>query len=264
MHVINKKEKKLVIYTALFGDYDRLSEPRGEYLDCDFICFTDQSSLSSNLWDIRVVEKTEENSILENRKYKFLPHDFFCGYEYSLYVDSNILIRKNPIPLCEHYLSECIIALPNHFLRNCIFTEAEECYKLGKLSKDEYDNFLVKLDTACFPHNYGLGENNILLRKFGYSKLDEMMEEWWELFKKGPRRDQLSLMYLLWKSSVPYILMKENSRNLNDYFSYSLHRSYEKLPVWKKKLLLCSATRQKSLINRLVGYVLDKISKKRV
>lgn len=261
---LNEKKKKLVIYTALFGDYDKLLEPKGEYFDCDFVCFTDQSSLRSNIWDIRIVNKTEKNNTLENRKYKFLPHKFFSEYKYSIYIDSNILIRKDPVALCEYYLSESIIALPQHFLRKCIFTEAEECYNLGKISRIEYENFRTKLNISGFPHDYGLGENNILIRKFGDSKLDMIMEKWWDLFKKGPQRDQLSLMYLLWKNNIPYTLMKENSRNANDYFSYSLHISYEKLPMWKRTLLLCSATRQKNFVNRLIGFILDKIFKNRV
>jgi len=42
-------KNKLVVYTALFGDYDNLIEPKEKFEGCDFICFTDQKHLTSDV-----------------------------------------------------------------------------------------------------------------------------------------------------------------------------------------------------------------------
>jgi len=86
---------KKVVYTDLFGNYDELQEPNMIWKDWDFLCFTDDKNLKSNIWNIIYVE-SELSSNLENRKYKILPHRFLDQYEVSLYIDSNIKILKDP------------------------------------------------------------------------------------------------------------------------------------------------------------------------
>lgn len=45
-----KKKEKVLIYTAIFGNYDVITEP--QYVDeyCDYICFTDNKNLHSKVW----------------------------------------------------------------------------------------------------------------------------------------------------------------------------------------------------------------------
>ncbi|MEP2131598.1 MAG: hypothetical protein ABJI77_10615, partial [Algoriphagus sp.] len=107
------KVNRLVVYTALFGDYDQLRDPKGEFDFVDFVCFTDQKCIVSNVWDIRLVSKDELSSIELNRMYKFLPHLFLKEYEISLYIDSNILIKKEASELFQQLIdSEYKFALP--------------------------------------------------------------------------------------------------------------------------------------------------------
>ena len=67
------ENSRLVIYTAIIGDYDTLKEP--EYIDenCDYICFTDNWELTSDIWQIRLVENTSLDSTRLQRMYKVLP-----------------------------------------------------------------------------------------------------------------------------------------------------------------------------------------------
>jgi len=80
---MDKLKKKFVIYTALFGDYDELSDPIEGFYDCDFICFTDQKNINSKVWKTIYIPETDMSPKMMNRKYKMLPHIFLVEYEES-------------------------------------------------------------------------------------------------------------------------------------------------------------------------------------
>ncbi|MER3906374.1 DUF616 domain-containing protein [Klebsiella pneumoniae] len=128
-------KNNIVVYTALFGDYDELIEiPEGMH-KCDFICFTDQKIENKKGWEIIKIENSSGSNVLQNRKYKILPHVFLSEYEYSVYIDSNIRLLKSPESLVIKYLQDVDIALPKHFERDCIYTESEMCISVGRLFK---------------------------------------------------------------------------------------------------------------------------------
>lgn len=251
--------KKILVYTALFGDYDQLLDPDTIDDECDYICITDNLGVTSTKWDMQYL-KTEENSVEMNRMYKILPHRFFAHYDFSLYVDANIKLKSGPSALIKSYMKMSPLSFPKHFMRNCIYDEAFACLQHKKITKSEYDALTNELLRANnFPEKIGLAENNILIRDHNNSSLCSVMEEWWLLFKKYAPRDQLSLMYLLWKNNISYSFMDESSRNNNPYFSYTLHH-HNKSGNWaKNKLLLMSAMRDKNLLNKFVAVLIDKL-----
>ncbi len=83
---------KLVIYTVIIDGYDTLKEP--EFLDenCDYVCFTNDKKLTSEIWQIRLIEETHLDNTRLQRMYKILPHRFLSEYEYSIYIDGNVRI----------------------------------------------------------------------------------------------------------------------------------------------------------------------------
>ena len=84
------KSKNYVVYTALFGDYDDLLEPVPSN-DCDYICFTDNTQLQSNIWKVQIVSGNLSAKMM-NRLYKIKPHKYLKNYKASIYVDSIIKI----------------------------------------------------------------------------------------------------------------------------------------------------------------------------
>jgi len=217
-------KNKFVVYTALFGNYDDLVDPQEKYEGCDFICFTDQQYLKSNIWKIEIVENIDLPLNMMNRRYKILPHLFLSEYESSLYVDSNILFKRNPIYIKEKYLIHTNFVLPKHQDRNCVYEEALACIYLNKekikkikLQVNQYKNDLM-------PKEFGLSENNILARNHNDKEIIYLMEQWWLELNKFTQRDQLSLPYVLYKLKLHYTFMDESSRK-HDAFSYFNHKS---------------------------------------
>jgi len=216
-------EYQLVVYTALFGNYDKLRDPPKKYPGCKFICFTDQKDLKSKIWEIRQVQIGELSAAMMNRHYKFFPHLYFHDFEYSLYVDANVRILDNPLNLVPKYLTHNVMACPAHFERNCLYEEASVCIAHGRANEMEVNALLDRYRNDGFPKHFGLTENNIIYRCHNDKALIGIMNEWWCSIINGPKRDQLSLMYLCWKRNFIPAIMQESSRNKNKYFRYALH-----------------------------------------
>jgi len=235
---------KVAIYTALFGNYDDLIEPKGNFDNCDFICFTDQRHLKSQKWKIIFVDVSNENDpVYLNRKYKFLPHEYLKEYNESMYVDANIQIINNPFRMVLNYLNTASICIPKHFERDCIYEEISQCILLNKVSLDDGNAAINELEKNGYPKKIGLGENNIIIRRHNNPDVIFLMERWWSFFNQGAKRDQFSLLYLSWKYNVKITLMNETSRNRNEYFRYHLHRSEKKLPLLERVYLYMKANR---------------------
>lgn len=254
------ENERVVIYTALFGAYDKLVEPPCKFSNCDFICFTDDETLKSDVWEIKLI-KNITDPIKANREIKFLPHKFLGNYNYSIYVDSNIRVINNPNELLFKYLREDKICIPKHFERSCIYDELNECVLLNKVTKKEYEYLHNLLKFDGYPHDNGLGENNIIMRKHHDPDVISLMEEWWSFFVNGPKRDQLSLLYLSWKYRVPITLMSETSRNKNAFFRYELHLNELKLPMLQRTYLYMRANRDRHIFYKAAFLLKEKIGK---
>ncbi len=251
--------KGTVVYTSLFGNYDVLHNVNNPDEECDYICFTDQKGLQAKNWNIVYVEHNED-PILMNRKYKMLPHLFFKGYEKSMYIDSNIILKENINYLITTVLEDYSIAMPKHFMRDCAYDEASFCLKNNKINHDVFENLISNyFEKYQFPKKFGLGENNIIIRKHNDISIINVMNQWWEYFNEVAKRDQLTLIYLLWKNKVDFLLMKETSRNVNPYFDYSLHRQLMSASKFKTVLLRMSARRDRNVFYKVVGRILDKL-----
>lgn len=219
---IEYKKDRLVVYTALFGDYDDLIDPPEKFEGCDFVCFTDQKHLKSDIWEIRLVEECDLPPNMMNRRYKILPHLFFPEYERSLYVDANIAILKNPKELSDKYLSRFDFVAPQHFARDCVYDEAFILIRSGRVEIKKLFIQTYKYLQDGYRCQTKMAENNILLRK--HKDLIVLSEKWWDLFFNGVSRDQLSLVYIAWKQSAKVVVVGDLSGRQGEYFLLSQHK----------------------------------------
>jgi hypothetical protein len=230
------KRNRFVVYTALFGDYDSLRDPLGDFPEVEFLCFTDQLTLTSKKWKIILVEPDGLSSIELNRKYKMLPHLFLSGYEMSFYVDSNILILDSAKKLfSDLILMAPKFALPKHFRRICAYSEAETVILAKKGNEKVVNDQMNAYRAEGFPEEFGLTENNLLFRRHNDSEVILCMEMWWKEFLEKSKRDQLSLMFVFWKLNFKYTTGIFSSRR-SRYFALDIHKNDD------------------TKFNRLIGY----------
>ena len=216
-------KNKLVVYTALFGNYDNLLDPPEKYEGCDFICFTDQKNLKSSTWEIRKIDECDLPPNMMNRKYKILPHLFLSEYDSSVYVDTNITIKSDITKLAQGYLKNSDFLVTKHVLRDCVYQEARVNVALGKAKLKDVFNQMSCYSQFGFPKRFGLGENNIILRNHNSNTVISTMEDWWKELNTFTQRDQLSLAYVLWKNNNKFQFINESSRIENAFFSFVEH-----------------------------------------
>lgn len=220
--------KNIVVYTAIAGGYDSLKLPELEMNDIDFVCFTDNPKLKSDFWEIRNFPDLDIDidKIRKCRNVKIRPHLYFSDYEYSIWVDGNILIKNDLNSLIEDLkMKPYNLYTFKHPMRNCIYKEAEECIKIGKDSKRSITSQTEYYkNVENYPLSNGLVESNVIVRKHNDLKTSQVMEAWWNEVLTRSRRDQLSFNYIVWKYNYSYGFLESSSRFGNTYFELHGHK----------------------------------------
>jgi len=225
------KKNKFVVYTALFGDYDDLIDPAPSTF-CDYICFTDNPNLKSDVWNIEIVP-AEETGRMMNRMYKIKPHIYLQNYQASIYVDSNIKILKDPFELFQKYLDKNKILALKHVKRSSIYSEAVSCMASGFVDNNLTLQQMCSYASEGYPANNALTENRILFRSHNDPQIVSLMELWWKELNTGAKRDQLSLCYAAWKLDIKVGYISENPRFENKYFKWYPHKDFEKRILYR-------------------------------
>lgn len=203
---------KKVIYTCITGGYDELIEPIYITEDFDYICFTDDMAMKSNVWKFRPMPKETEglSQVKKQRYVKVNPHKVLSEYDLSIWVDGNIIIKSDLNEVLDKYFinSKSSVYVPMHPSRNCLF---QEYYAILAFGKDTEENMLPQINrykAEGFPENYGLLQSRILFRFHNNEDCIRLMETWFNEIKNGSHRDQLSFNYAAWKNKdvrVEYI-----------------------------------------------------------
>ena len=203
---INKtnKEHKVAIYTAITGNYDKVSEPVFVPKNCTYILFTDNQNIKSDKWEIRPIpEKIKKinNNILINRYIKMHPKELLDEFDYSIYIDGNIKTVSDLTSMIKEINEKTGLAIHRHYLRNCIYKESKACIFFGKGNIKKMKKQVKKYKEEGFPKNYGLLECSIIISNLKNSKSEEILNKWWDEFiESKSNRDQISLPYVLWKN----------------------------------------------------------------
>jgi len=230
---------KKVIYTAIFGNYDKLEEPAYLPKGFDFVCFSDKKIKSKN-WQVRVVTPAYDDPTRNARMYKILPHRYLGGYEESVWVDGNILLRGDTNELIEEYLKNANMAVYSHSharhrdrgetpdTRDCVYEEADHLISLASRGRVKDDPKIIEKQienyrTSGYPAHNGLLLSMVLFRRHNKPDVIKAMEEWWSQLKGGSKRDQLSFNYSAWKMGLKFEYIDDNVRN-NPYFLCMPHK----------------------------------------
>lgn len=248
---------KILIYTALTQNYDNLPPIKKES-NVDYICFTDNPNIKSNDWKIIGMDNRELLDYQRlSRKYKILGiSEIEDKYDYVMYIDCSVDFSKG----VKKYVSDNIddtneIYFLKHPVRNCTYEEAEECIKLKKDKVEIINKQMKFFEKEKFPKNYGLIAGTVILRKTKSKEYKKLSKEWFNWIKNNSRRDQLSIMYCIWKLKIKKYKVLDIDLYNNQYFTLIDHNpSFEKIieDLKKENFLLKKENKQlKSWENKL-------------
>lgn len=202
---------RMVVYTAIFGGYDELKDP--EYIDknIDYVCFTDDPTMNSEIWSIRYIEKLPDVDPRRASKiYKILPHKYFHDYDVSIWVDGTTTIRGNLREYIKKYMKYSNILFCPHPWRNCIYQEAE--FAIEKRPFEGVDLMRAQIEyyeRKGMPEHNGLISSGFIVRRHNERDVVHSMEDWWKEITQFSTQCQISFQYVAWKNGLQYDVAPE-------------------------------------------------------
>lgn len=194
--------KKIVVYTCIVGEYDKVIEPLYKNDNVDYVVYTNSNEefVQWKKRDIPQNIKQIDNNIIINRYIKLHPHELFEGYDYAIYIDGNIRSMSDLSDFIRAISEKSGLAMFRHHTRECIYIEEKVCNIYKKGDKEKLHNQTQKYKKEGFPYKYGMLEGNVIVTDLKNKKSNEILEKWWNEFEKSESlRDQMSLPYVLWK-----------------------------------------------------------------
>ena len=212
----------VILYSAVFGRYDKINvAPKCEDVDA-FILFTDDEKVKVEGWEVIKIHHSQFNPKFLNRIYKIRPDYFIPNAKITIYIDGNIKIREGTVELLMQFFREKRLELMNmkHFARDCIYDEAETLLRSTRVESFSLLREVLFCYRNGFRKQVKMGENNILLRTSNCASM--VSELWWQLYSGGCGRDQISLPLVIKEKNIRYMCFPKNVRECNN-FEYFPH-----------------------------------------
>ena len=211
---------KIVVYTSIFGGYDTILEPYYVSDMCDYFIITDQKIPGGSIWKkitVENIEGFEEMDDYHKSKFcKMMPHILFPEYDYSIWVDGNVQIVADLVPLVDRMEDKTAMATFKNPLHNCIYTEKNFLICKNAANYEQLEAQINLYKEKGFPKQFGMREFSIIVRKHSDELCQKLMKQWWGHVNRYTMRDQISFPYILWENrmNIDYIqLLGENWRN---------------------------------------------------
>lgn len=198
--------ENFVVYTCHFGGYGGLEDPFpancGSFRK---ICFTDDRTLRSDCWEIVVLDETGLGPRVDSRLAKLLPHRYLKEFDISLYCDTRIQFKTDPLEIvrAEPFGSVSMKCF-SHPWRDCLYEEAEAVIEAGVCAEADVRRQMDTYRRRGYPAHNGLIAGTVLLRGHNDPRLIELSELWYSHFLHFGWRDQLSFNFVAWLKGFQY------------------------------------------------------------
>lgn len=192
--------EKVVVYTSITGNYDDLNEPLFLSDDIEYVCFTNNKSLKSPIWNIEYITDNQLDNMHLAKKVKLFPDEFLSEYETSVWVDGKFQVQSDIREYIMKYQRfEPMLCFP-HFSRSCIYEEAGRCIADGVGVKNDIIHQIACYEREGYPIDNGLYEMGCIVRNHNDDMVKRVMSSWWEEIQKYSYRDQISFPVVCWRN----------------------------------------------------------------
>lgn len=214
---------KVCIYTVIFGDYDQVHEHVQQDINCDYICFTDNPALKSNLYRVILYEPLEHSNYQVPSAHRnivntvlFRSNLFLIeplkSYDICIYIDANAQIIDQT--LISSILSKadknCDMIIPVHSWRKNIYDEIVVSTRISKYNNTNFSQMTSDYQADGFD-GQGLLWNGFVIylkpfaehmRSFYQLYSEQFMKYAIDNSKPFHPQGQVILPYVLWKTGV--------------------------------------------------------------
>ncbi len=233
--------RNFTIYTVITGDYDTIKQPQVITPGAEYFLFTnnhcgeeagvwkivhlDEPELTAawsgsvNRNDAIVSDNKRINNILLSRKVKMLAHKYLPeGYDMSIYIDADMMIKANLSKLFELINDDVLMAAFRHGSCFSVREEINDLIERGVVKPAVVEHQWKRYHEWSFKDDLGITENGILIRRHNNPKVVELMELWWQEYLYGCLRDQVSLMPCIYRCGfMPHLKFIEGDVRHNEW-----------------------------------------------
>ena len=202
-----------LVYTAIFGNYDKLWEPNVVSEGWEHICFTDNENIKSKIWRVVKINPPHDNKAKSSKYVKIMTNpgkdDVFIWVDGSIEIkkDLNEFIKKVP---------DCDLSMQKHPFNETLEQELSACVRMKK-DKESVMRKQVERYTLSTPYQFT--QNNIIVKR---GNIQLAMERWWEEVKNWSKRDQLSFVWTMQQINQEYCTF--SNQLANEFFKWhSIH-----------------------------------------
>jgi hypothetical protein len=228
---------KLVIYTVITGSYDTLRQPKWVDDRFNYICFSnDFVDKRVGVWGIRNFKSTNSDNQRLSRYPKLKPHELLKEFDYSVYMDANLVIARSEFYDDIFRLineNETFAGIKNGW-RDCLYDEGFRCILSGLDTLPKIMKEMRFIKSEKFPSHYGMYEANIIFRNHHNETVIKQSNLWWDMVSNHAKRDQLSLSYTLWKCGIPWCYIFTDGTNTHNNPNIVFHQHPHRLNSLKK------------------------------
>lgn len=190
----------MVCYTCIVDDYDCLRDPVVVTDRWKYICFTNNSKVTSNIYEI--VEISDNiHPVKLARKYKILAPDIGTHQDIFIWHDANMQVNCDLNEFVRR-LGNSDLMLSVHPERNCLYKEALRCIELKKDNKEILSKQIIRYHNLKMPYHWGLYATGVLIRRRFDQRTFKLYTDWWKEVENYSRRDQISLPFCLWNNQI--------------------------------------------------------------
>lgn len=225
---MNWKDKKIVIYTCIYGNYDNLGKQVEQDINCDYICLTDNTNLVCDLFKIIIFQPIQSPIIskyIDTNKFGQIHHNIIntvlCRstsdlldplkeYDIWIYMDANVyLTESNTI---SKLLNKCqdthLMLFSQHPERNNIFSEAHVSSRIHKYNNtnvlgqvNSYKS-LGHIDDHLFWNGFFifLKPFDSIMKQFYQDYTNELLSHYYDINKKF--HPKVNYVYLLFYGKI--------------------------------------------------------------
>ena len=212
-----------VVYTAIFGSYDDLKTPDYVNSDWDYVCFTNNLCIRSEVYKVIYVDAVFDNPAKNTRMFKLLSHLFLINYKYSLWIDESVKLRGcNIDKLIIKNRADAHITLHKNVHHNSVYDENKVCIYENKDDQKIILKQMKHYKEEGLPTTTELVETAELFRQHRHRNVKKLNTLWWKELNTYSIRDPLSFNYVCWKNNLNYTLM-EGIQWVDPYFNLYQH-----------------------------------------
>lgn len=193
-----------VVYTALVGGYEQpLPQPMAARSEIDFVCFTDDPELSSDEWEIRLLEPAfGADRVRSSRAVKILGHESLAAYDETLWIDQRVRLRVDPAVILDDWLAHDDLVVPRHSFRANVVTEFQAVLDSALDDSSRlYEQLSHYAGLAPELLEHAVPWTGILARR-RTAEVDRGSERWFRHVLRYSRRDQLSFVHAMHEARV--------------------------------------------------------------